>query len=88
MEHIIYTAGFQLDSGFQTLGLFAVWIIAFALGVWQYGQTKGHIGRPLMTFLGGGSIATLFIYPDLLIVRLPELLKRLVDFILQIAGAN
>jgi hypothetical protein len=81
IEHIILAgpAGAE-QTPVNGLVLTIVWLLAVGLGVYEYGRTKGRIGRALAVTGGGGLLATFIAYPSLLYTTVPDTFKKLIDW--------
>ncbi|MEV0133895.1 hypothetical protein AB0H83_36185 [Dactylosporangium sp. NPDC050688] len=69
MHDIILAA--KIETPFDGLIATLIWIGAVVLGVYEYGRTKGRVGRAVTVTLGGGLLATFLVYPELLTTTLP-----------------
>jgi hypothetical protein len=64
----------------SALALSVTWFIAVALGIYEYGRSKGRIGRALTVTLGGGLLATFIITPSLLTESVPGVFKTVIEW--------
>lgn len=63
-----------------------VWLAAVALGIYEYGRSKGRIGRALSVTLGGGLLATFIVQPTLLTQTVPDIFGKLIEWAVAQAG--
>jgi len=68
------------DTPINGLVVSLIWVVAIGLGVYEYGRTKGRIGRALAVTLGGGLLATFVAYPPILLTTVPTVFNRLIQW--------
>jgi hypothetical protein len=69
-----------MDVPLGNLLIGVVWLAAVGLGIYEYGRSKGRIGRALSVTLGGGLLATFIVRPELLYDTIPTLFGNLIDW--------
>ena len=68
------------DTPVNGLVVSLIWVVAIGLGVYEYGRTKGRIGRALAVTLGGGLLATFVAYPPILLTTVPSVFNKLIEW--------
>ena len=76
----IVLAAPNTDTPVNGLVVSLIWVIAVGLGVYEYGRSKGRIGRALGVTLGGGLLATFVAYPAILYSTVPTVFNKLIEW--------
>ncbi|GAB3856428.1 hypothetical protein ACFPIJ_58675 [Dactylosporangium cerinum] len=80
VEHILAAPKPDTDTPINGLIVSLIWVLAVGLGIYEYGRSKGRIGRALGVSLGGGLLATFVAYPAVLYQDVPSVFKALIDW--------